>query len=612
MTMSASGLAGSGRAAARTAHTPRGWQWGVVAALTSVATFAGLAAPAGASTTANVDRTPTEVIVRATPGHLADAERAVKGTDGRVERELAIINGFSAVMPAASIDEMRAEPTVAAVTTNAPVKTMSVEPALGYDPAAESGSMSNVTRTAGAQRLWAAGYTGKGVDVALIDTGVAPVPSIADKVVNGPDLSFDYQAGAPEGVDAFGHGTHMAGIIGGRDADANASAAGCTTCLNSSGYSDTTKFVGAAPDARVVNVKVGASNGATDVSQVIAGIDWVVRHRKDNGLNIRVLNLSFGTDSMQSYVLDPLSYAAEVAWRNGIVVVAAAGNDGAAGTTLNDPAYNPNILAVGALDSDGSVADFSSVGNKKRSPDFFAPGAHIVSLRDPGSYIDTTYPNSAVGTRFARGSGTSQAAAVTSGLAADLAQMMPKATPDQIKAALTGSNDRRDLLSSAQRVLNGVGGLVSSLLGGSQGPAHATGTGSLDAARGSSHVALDGQALTGEQDIFGNAWDGQRWSAAAANGTSWDGGLWNGQRWSGDGWNGQRWSNAAWDANDWTGQRWSGQRWSGGSWDGQRWSGQRWSGQRWSNVAWDGQRWSDAGWSGQRWSAEAWAGVSWS
>src|SRR5439155_27121294 len=113
--------------------------------------------------------------------------------------------------------------------------------------------------------------------------------------------------------------------------------------------------VGIAPDARIVNVKVAGANGATDVSQVLAGIDWVVQHRNDNGMNIRVLNLSFGTDGVQSYVLDPLAFAAENAWRKGIVVVVAAGNSQFGTNKLNDPAYDPYVIAVGADDPQGTL-----------------------------------------------------------------------------------------------------------------------------------------------------------------------------------------------------------------------------------------------------------------
>jgi serine protease AprX len=598
---------------------PRGWQWGAIAATVALGSIVA-PATAGAAESHNA---PTEhVIVRAEAGRLHEAEVVVAAAGGQVGRELSIIDGFAAVVPGDAVPVLEQAPSVRSISPDSPVTPMSIDPTLGYDPTGDLGSMSAVTRLVGAQDLWAAGDTGKGVDVALVDTGVAPVTGIADHVVNGPDLSFDYQAGQPAGVDAFGHGTHMAGIIAGRDPNATASSAGCTTCLNSSGYSDTTKFVGVAPDARIVNVKVGAFNGATDVSQVIAGIDWVVQHRNDNGLNIRVLNLSFGTDSSQPYTIDPLAYAAEVAWRHGIVVVASGGNDPTA-TSLSDPAYDPTILAVGASDPNGSqnpwdsvVASFSNPGSASRPVDVVAPGTHLISLRSPGSYVDTTFPTSEVGTRFTRGSGTSQAAAVTSGLVADLVQRYPNATPDQLKALLVWSAQpisAAEGLNDGNGLINGTKALKKSSLPTTlQRFTPSTGQGSLEAARGSVHVLLDGQALTGEQDIFGNAWNGQRWSQASWNGTSWNGGLWNGQRWSGDGWDGARWSSAQWTGLDWTGQRWSGQRWSDQVWDGQRWSGTTWSGARWSSGVWDGARWSDSSWSGARWSATAFADGSWS
>src|SRR5207248_7363692 len=111
------------------------------------------------------------------------------------------------------------------------------------------------------------------------------------------------------------------------------------------------------PDARRVSIKVADGNGMTDVSQVIAAIDWVVQHRNDNGMNIRILNLSYGTDSGQPYGVDPLAYAAEQAWKHGIFVVAAAGNTGfAKNGSMTDPAYDPMLMAVGAAETNGTVA----------------------------------------------------------------------------------------------------------------------------------------------------------------------------------------------------------------------------------------------------------------
>jgi len=131
-----------------------------------------------------------------------------------------------------------------------------VVPGLGYDPA-DTGSPSAISRIVGAQAAWARGLTGAGVDVAVIDSGVSAVPGLdaPGKVITGPDLSFDAPGGWTPGVDGFGHGTFMAGLIAGRDAGATASPAGCTACLNGSGYSDPTRYVGIAPDARIVDAR---------------------------------------------------------------------------------------------------------------------------------------------------------------------------------------------------------------------------------------------------------------------------------------------------------------------------------------------------------------------
>ena len=199
-----------------------------------------------------------------------------------------------------------------------------------YDPAADANSMYNTTLYNGAQAWWNAGYTGAGVDVALIDTGVSPVEGLAapGKILYGPDLSLESQAPNLHNLDTNGHGTFMAGLIAGHDSTLTAPYASAPASA----------YRGIAPDARIVSVKVGVADGGVDVSQVIAAIDWVIQHRNDDGLNIRVINLSYGTNSTQDYTVDPLAYAAEQAWKNGIVVVAAGGNYGFQSHMNNAPA----------------------------------------------------------------------------------------------------------------------------------------------------------------------------------------------------------------------------------------------------------------------------------
>jgi serine protease AprX len=578
------------------------------------------------------------VIVRSLPGSGTLAREAVTTGGGHVQRSIAIIHGFTAKVPVSSIPALRQRAGVFAVDRDLPVHLNSTTD--GYDASTDVGSMHQTMKAIRAGRFYRAGFTGQGVGVALLDTGVVPVDGLTStnsdgsaKVTHGPDLSFDNNAPGMRYLDGFGHGTHMAGIIAGKDDG-----------VSSDGYTDSSSFVGIAPDAHLINVKVGASNGVVDVSQVLAGINWVAEHKDDNGLNIRVLNLSFGTDSKQSYTIDPLAYAAEVAWRRfRLVVVASAGNSQFGTSALNDPATDPYVLAVGAADTQGTgsvaddeVSDFSARGNGIRNPDLVAPGRSLVSLRDPGSYIDTNFGSTGeVGTRFFRGSGTSEAAAVTSGAAALLLSQRPDLTPDQVKEILTSS---ATALPGANKLAQGSG--LINLKDALSTPTPdctecqhfdtSDGTGSLEAARGSLHVSekatagggdyIDGlkprlspeSVLTGEQDIFGHPWDGNSWSGNSWSGNSWSGGNWNGNSWSGNSWSGNSWSGDTWSGNSWSGDTWLGNSWSGNSWSGNSWSGNSWSGNSWSGNSWSGNSWSGNSWSGNSWSGNSWSGNSWS
>jgi serine protease AprX len=260
-----------------------------------------------------------------------------------------------------------------------------------YDSSTDGNSMDATTAYTGAQAWWRAGFTGEGIDVAVIDSGVAPVEGLSDpgKVIFGPDLSLESQAPNLSDLDTFGHGTFMAGLIAGRDA-------GLTTPYVDAPAS---AYRGMAPDARIVSIKVATADGGADVSQVIAAIDWVVQHAHDPGMNIRVLNLSYGTNTTQAAGVDPLAYAVEQAWKHGIVVVAAAGNTGygnvnaaerqtnaGLSNTINDPGNASLAITVGSTHRDAphtyGVSFFSSkgpTGDGRLKPDLVAPGERITS-----------------------------------------------------------------------------------------------------------------------------------------------------------------------------------------------------------------------------------------
>jgi serine protease AprX len=561
------------------------------------------AAPTPSAASDSREGSIVSVIVRQLPGAAAGPEHAVEALGGSVGRQISIVGGFVADLPAEAVDALKRVPGVFSVTPNASVHLLGTVD--GMDPSKYSGSWYRVAKNTKLFEMWQHGWTGQGIDVALIDSGVAAVEGIALNVINGPDLSFESQATNLTNVDTYGHGTHLAGLIAGRDSS-------IAPTKEDEEVND--HFVGAAPGARIVSIKVAASDGATDVSQVIAAIDWVVQHRNSDGLNIRVLNLSFGTDGTQDYRLDPLTYAAEVAWLHGIVVVVAAGNAGFGTLQLNDPAYDPYVIAVGADDTRGTddpkddvIPDWQSRGNALRHPDLVAPGKSIVSLRDPGSFVDDANPGARVGdSRFFRGSGSSQAAAIVTGAVATLLEQRPQLTPDQVKALLMQTAVP---LPNADPVAQGEGLInlhrareasAASVANAVQTWPRSTGLGSLDIARGSITAQDEGVVLDGEQTIFGDPWDPNVWAGQAWEGTSWSGGAWTGRTWSGDCWCGESWA----------GRTWSGRTWSGSSWSGRTWSGRTWSGRTWSAGGWTSGSW-DAADSPSALSAGAWSSTAW-
>ena len=494
-----------------------------------------------------------------------------------------------------------------------------------YSPANDPGSLYTIENAIGARTVWARQdsahrqITGQGVGIALLDSGVSQVPGLdgAGKVSYGPDLSIEGNSTLAD-QDTFGHGTHMAGIIAAHDP--------ATLTATSIPHLNPNVQLGVAPNAALEALKLATTDGSTDVSQVIAALDWVTQHpTMADGTRIRVVNLSFGTDSEQAYRSDPLAAAAENAWKHGIVVVVSGGNEGYNADRLTDPAMDPYVLSVGASDPNGTVAGwsspyvaaFSSSGTSSRHVDLLAPGRSIVSLREPGSYVDTNHPEGRVASdttgRLFRGSGTSQAAAVVSGAVALLLQAYPNLTPDQVKFLLTSTATtvaaspiyagagELDIASAVNKASN-ENSLLGRLLGGvpaaTQTWPTSTGQGSIEAARGGSDlVDPSGQVISGEVDVQGMPWNPAAWWAASSTLTAWNGGLWDGATWTGSSWASLGgWDGARWDASRWSASRWSASRWSDANWDTSRWDASRWSASRWS-----ASRWSDDAWSASRW-----------
>ena len=516
------------------------------------------------------------------------AERLVRHLGGRVTRALPIVDGFAAQIPAAALSKLQRSAAIASVWLDAPVTMSDADDDDDDDGAGDDDSddleeydalrPNSVWRDAvGLSSV--RGFSGDDVAVAVIDTGVSPSPDLRGAVEARVELTPGH-----DGIDRFGHGTHMAGIIAGDGRESDG------------------RWRGVARNADLISIKVAGPDGATDVSVVLAALQWVVANKQRYG--IRVLNLAFGTDSDRSYLTDPLDYAVERAWRAGILVVTAAGNRGPGEGSISKPGDDPFVLTVGAADIRGTadrrddvVAEFSSRGptaDGVAKPDVVAPGISIVSVRAPGSLADLNRPEARVGSAYFKGTGTSQAAAIVSGIAALMFEAKPSLTPDQAKAALIGTSSGlggqpgagRGLVN-APRALEAVRwGRYSAAVNTLRPPA--TGTGELHASRGSQRVYGDPdgdgvpQVIGGEVDVLGNPWrpetsllgpwSVERWNASAwAHLTAEFAGLetlpWTGPTWSGmvseaDAWSAKYWSDSAWAAKYWSGKYWSASLWN--------------------------------------------------
>ena len=566
-------------------------------ALVLAATTAGASAPrADASPAAArhkidaaIDRAPgavSSVIVQAAAGALERAKALVAASGGTVVADLPLVNGFEASVPGAALDALGQDAGVRSVSANA--SAMFEE--FSYD---DTTTASSFAKTSGATAGWAKGHLGQGVGVAVLDTGVSSQSDFAGRLVHGPDLS-----GEGTTVDSYGHGTVMAGIIGGSGADSASRTGGA--------------YTGVAPKATVVAVKTAGRNGAVDVSTMLQAMHWVAAYRDQ--FNIRVMNLSWGTKSTQHPSLDPLNYGVQRLWQLGIVVVVAAGNSGPQNGTVTKPGDDPVVLTVGAFDdkgnvdpSDDSLSSWSSRGPTAagvQKPDILAPGRSLVTTRSFGSKVEVENPKALVAPSYVKGSGTSQAAAVVSGLVAQMIGANPSLTPDQVKALLRTTATPLPAVAAGAQGAGRVGlgaALAANIPITANQALTATGLGSIEASRGGMNVQTDcnrdgvADVIKGEIDIRCQPWDPAPWTGNAWTGNAWTGNAWTGNAWTGNAWTGNAWTNATWTGNAWTGGTWTGNAWTGNAWTGNAWTGNAWTGNAWTDSKWTTSAWTTAG-----------------
>jgi len=361
---------------------------------------------------------------------VAAAESAVQSVGGLITDELRIIRAVGADLTDAQVEKLRDYGEGITIYENKRVKVSGLVPETNYPT------------YVGAEDLHMTGLDGQGVTVAVLDTGLwrtggtefAPDQSVRllaqfDAIRDREDPTFYQSGGYDQDIDdPNGHGTHVASVI----LSSNQTSAG--------------RFQGVAPGANIVAVRAFEADGSGQYLDVIKSLDWIVTNK--DAYNIRVLNLSFSGDAVALYWEDPLNQAIMATWQAGIVVVAAAGNAGPAAMTIGVPGNVPYVITVGAMTdnytptdpSDDELASFSSAGptyEGHQKPEIVAPGGHILGIMPPNSSIALQYPQymHSDGDYFTM-SGTSQAAAVVSGVVALMLQNDPGLSPDDIKCRL--------------------------------------------------------------------------------------------------------------------------------------------------------------------------------
>jgi len=501
-----------------------------------------------------------DVIVTATG--LLSPVNAVLQVGGTVLQQFRRVNAVEALVPTLL------EPVLAALPgiTVTPNVSVNVQSSTQESTGPHTPSDAFLQQT-GAAQLAAAGDTGQGVTVAVLDTGIDRLPDFSGRLIGGVDFTGE----SNPYKDDYGHGTFVAGLIAGNGASSGG------------------QYSGEAPGAKLVSIKTAGATGVTNMATVMDGVEWAVDNQSAYG--IQVLNMSLGFQPFSSTVLNPLDMEVEAAWNSGIAVVTSAGNAGPFNGTILSPADDPLVITVGALDdmaqnnvSSDEMNDFSSVGPTSPDgyikPDLVTSGRSVVSLAAPGSTIYNRYPSARIGSANFVGSGTSFSAAITSGAAALVLADNPGLTTDQVKARLLGTTNP-----------------------GPVGNPFADGHGALNA-----YAAATGPSLDYNQSTLGLLATVLGSTVSLSVSVRYD--TWNETLWSGVSWP-QLGSGLSWNGYDWNGSDWNGFTWSGSAWNSREWNGSAWNGKEWNDSAWSGKEWNQSAWDGAAWTGKEWNSSAW-
>ena len=436
-------------------------------------------------------------------GQTSQPEQRVLELGGKVTSDLRIINAFAAELSAASAILLSAEPSVKWVSLNAGV-VKSGRPGPKTVSQTNAGNAYLDSIRASALRQQQPDLNGSGITVAVVDSGISLRPELEGRLL--ADVLINSTASTAE--DGYGHGTHIAGIIGG------------------TGF-----YEGVAPGVNLINVKVSADNGGGTIADVVAGLQWIYDNR--DAYNIRVVNISINSSVVENYFNSPLDAAVEVLWFDGIVVVVSSGNNGKPKGILYPPANDPFVITVGSVDDQGTpelnddvLSSYTASGNTENrvyKPEILAPGSDIYSLLASSTCtIAVEHPANVVDGQYLRLSGTSMSAAVTSGAVALLLQDEPGLTPDQVKYRL---------MSTGKLIYGKIWSRYLDI----EAAVNGTSTQSANTGRRISNLLT-----SAEQNV--TTWDSVAWNSVAWNSVAWNSVAWNSVAWNSVAWNSLVWN----------------------------------------------------------------------
>jgi serine protease AprX len=432
-----------------------------------------------------------------------DLSAIVERLGGKVTHDLRFIQAVAAEMDAAAALQLARMNGVRWVSPDAPVEEAGTLP--GNTAVTAACTTNPFLDSMDAPEVWGMGLKGQTIRVAVVDSGVQQDADLPTPVVNkGFITNVSYNLN-----DNYGHGTHVAGILGGRGVDSNG------------------VYKGVAPGVEIISLKVSNYTGMANESDVVGALQWVYENKSQ--YNIRVVNLSLNSTTESSYHQSPLNAAVEILWFNGVVVVASAGNSGSTYNTIRSaPANDPFIITVGATNNactantnDDTMASFSKYGytlDGFLKPDILAPGQDIVSVLSSSSKWDEDYAYRVVQNgQYFRLSGTSMAAPMVAGTVALLLQDEPNLTPDQVKYRLTHA-------AGAIKISRTVSFPVVNAYKAVTGTSHE-----------SANTGLMPNALlyTGSAPLNSSvSWNSVSWNSVSWNSVSWNSVSWNSVSWN--------------------------------------------------------------------------------